>query len=188
MSDMWANEQAYDVTVPQLGTPTTTSKIRDTKTKTGDEGVVRAYRLRKDKPKLFMFLVDSVYWAGKAPHTGTAAGKRKERDGECFLVKTPQGCWVRQDGQRKALYQLPRRVKEEGEDGNGFYAHVIMAVLFATRAPDIGDQASHLCNVHDCCNPWHLVIETGLANMLRRLCAAAGRCNGAHGGPACINL
>lgn len=154
----------------------------DTSTKTGDEGPSRAYRLRFEDPAAFAYLVDSVYWAGKAPHTGNN-GRREARNGRCNLVKTSRGCWLRQDGKEKTLYQLPKLAETAG---SGFYSHVIMAVLVTTKPPLPGDQASHLCNNKACCNPWHLVVESAAKNYMRRLCVGSGQCNRAHGGPDCL--
>jgi len=193
----WARLNNVVVDVPPIGLPVGTVLARDTKSKSGDEGPARLYRLRADHPNEFAKLVERVYYGGDPSVAGLnkVGAALPPRCGKTpGLVRLVQSeCWVRLDlidakPQHNLSKPWKRRIDPDGikYGVGGFKAHVVMAVLFALLPPMAGDQASHLCGSARCLNPWHIVIESAWANMLRRECRARGLCLGHHGGPACI--
>lgn len=55
--------------------------------------------------------------------------------------------------------------------GVKYYCHILAAMVNTKRAPNEGEEASHLCSNGKCVNPEHLTFESALLNKTRMCCA-----------------
>lgn len=55
--------------------------------------------------------------------------------------------------------------------GTKYYCHILAAMIGSQRAPNSGEEASHLCSNGHCVNPNHLTFESACLNKTRMCCA-----------------
>ena len=73
---------------------------------------------------------------------------------------TESGCWIWMGGLTTAGYGSVRINKKV------YYTHILFTEYYKGKIPD-GLECSHICHIRSCCNPDHIIYETGKENCNR---------------------